>query len=296
MIDSKKLKTGLMAIVMAGLLSSTAQATPFQPVMDEFWIVKNGSELFRDSFNDGFLPPTGPDGATTYFNSAQAGLGGMTTETGGKLTITPSLGAQTLITGTSADTFTGGTRANRGGLNSLSISDSVEIHGLFDLSSLPTITGQQFGIRFTDRDSNNTGDDIIQLSVVKSGVSGDIGVRFAELDFVADTSETAGFMSISSLLPSAFQIELILTKAAGSNIIEASYNLVDSFNVSVGGGALDNINNVTLSALSIYNGEGYTRGQFFATDTNVPVPEPGVLGSMLVGLVGLGLARWKLAA
>lgn len=284
------------AIAILPFLSMSASATPFQPVMDEFWIVKNGTELFRDSFNGGGLPPSGPDGATTYFSGAQAGLGGMTGETGGKLTMTPALGSQTLITGFFADTFTGGTRANITGANSLSISNSVEIHGLFDLSSVPTITGQQFGIRFTDRNNTNTGDDIIQLSVVKSGISGDIGVRFAELDFVADTSETAGFASITSLLPSASQIELVLTKAAGSNNVFASYNLLDAFNNSVGGGTLDNINNVTLSALSIYNGETYTRGQFFATDTGVLISEPAAFATMLIGLAGLGYTRRKRAA
>ena len=109
----------------------------------------------------------GPDGAATYFNAAQAGLAGMTGESGGKLTMTPALGAQSLISGFYADTFTGGTRADISGGNSLSITNSVEIHGLFDLSALPTITGQQFGIRFTDRNNLNTGHDIIQLSGVK---------------------------------------------------------------------------------------------------------------------------------
>ena len=52
------------AIAVIGL-SSAAHATPFQPAIDEFWIVKNGNEIFRDSFSDGVLPPSGPDGATT---------------------------------------------------------------------------------------------------------------------------------------------------------------------------------------------------------------------------------------
>ena len=272
-------------------LGGGVSATPFQPVMDEFWIVRNGGEIFRDSFNDGILPPSGPDGAATYFSAAQSGLAGMTSETGGKLTITPALGAQTLITGNFADTFTGGTRADITGGNSLSITNSVEIHGRFDLSSLPTITGQQFGIRFNDRTASNTGDDIIQLS--KSSVSGNIGVRLAELDFVADTVELADFISIQSLLPSASQIELVLTKAANSNIVEASYILRDAFNVVVGGGALDNINNVTGDPLTIYNPEGYTRAQFFATDTGVPLPEPGVLALFAAGLAGLCCTRRK---
>ena len=52
-------------LVAAGLLiaatSAPAFAIPFTPQLDEFWIVKDGTEIFRDSFNDGALPPSGPD-------------------------------------------------------------------------------------------------------------------------------------------------------------------------------------------------------------------------------------------
>ncbi len=291
--------TLISALAFTSMLSAQVAAMPFNPVMDEFWIVKNGSELFRDSFSDGLLPPNGPDGAATYSNSPQAGTGGFTGESNGKLTMTPALGAQTLITGTVADTFTGGLRlasTNPASSNGLAITDDIEIHGLFDLTSLPGVSGQQFGIRLTDRSTGNTGDDVIQLSVIKSSVSGNIGVRLAELDFVADTSQTADFDSISSLLPSASQIELVITKAAGTNIIGASYTLLNAFNVSVGGGVLDNINNVTLGALSVYNGENFTRAQFFSTDTGVPIPAPAPFATLLIGLAGLGYARRKRAA
>ena len=59
-------------------LGGPASAAPFTPVIDEFWIVRNGTEIFRDSFSDGIVPASGPDGATTYFTAAQAGLAGMT--------------------------------------------------------------------------------------------------------------------------------------------------------------------------------------------------------------------------
>ncbi len=121
-------------------------------------------------------------------------------------------------------------------------------------------------------------------------------LSFDVLDFVADTSQTADFDSISSLLPSASQIELVITKAAGTNIIGASYTLLNAFNVSVGGGVLDNINNVTLGALSVYNGENFTRAQFFSTDTGVPIPAPAPFATLLIGLAGLGYARRKRAA
>src|SRR4051812_42232882 len=81
--------------IACAAVAGTAHAVPFQSVIDEFWIVKNGGEIFRDSFSDGLLPTTGPDGASTY---SVAGSAGMTSESGGKLTMTPSLGTGSVIT------------------------------------------------------------------------------------------------------------------------------------------------------------------------------------------------------
>jgi len=76
-----KTKCGIVtpaAIVLALLISTnTAKAAPFQAVMDEFVIIKDTAQLFRDSFTDGVLPPSGPAGASTYNVN---GAGGFTTE------------------------------------------------------------------------------------------------------------------------------------------------------------------------------------------------------------------------
>lgn len=279
-------------------LGATASAAPFAPVMDEFWIVKNGGEIFRDSFNDGILPVDGPDGPNTYSNSVFSGLGGFTSETGGKLTMTPSLGVPTLITGTTADTFTGGLRlasTNPASPAGLAITDDVEIHGLFDLSNLPTISGQQFGIRFIDRSNVINGNDIIQLSVAKSSVTGNIIVRTADLDFDANTADLAGAVSIQSLLPSASQIELVLHKAANSNVVDASYIVYDVSMAIIGSGTVDNINDVTGLPLTVYNGENFTRAQFFATDTGVPLPAPASLAVLALGVAAFGALRRRKA-
>lgn len=289
------LSRALVAAALAVIgLSSAAHATPFQPAIDEFWIVKNGNEIFRDSFSDGVLPPSGPDGATTYSTLPQAGLGGMTSESGGRLTMTPSLGAPTLITGSFADTFTGGLRlasTNPASPNYLGLSDSFEIRGLFDMTSLPTVTGQTFGIRATDRAGAGTGNDVAQLSVVKSAITGEIGIRLAELDFIGDTIDTVDFVSIQSVLASAAQVELVISKAAGSNIIGASFSVFDGSAGLLQAGTLDVINNVTLNPLTLFNGEGFTRAQFFSGDTGVPIPEPALAPLFAAALAGLGLAR-----
>ncbi len=279
-------------------LGASASAAPFTPVIDEFWIVKNSTEIFRDSFNDGIVPVSGPDGAATYVNSPTSGIAGFTSESGGKLTMTPSLGTPTLVTGTTADTFTGGLRAfstNPAAPGGFAFTDDIEIHGLFDMSNLPTISGQQFGIRFNDRTNLNTGDDIPQLSVAMSSVTGNIIVRTVDLDFAGNTADLAGAVSIQGLLPTANQIELVLHKAANSNVVDASYIVYDVSMTVIGSGTVDNINDVTGLPLTVYNGENFSRAQFFSTDTGVPIPAPASLAIFGLGVAAFGALRRRKA-
>ena len=286
--------------VVSGI-SAGASAAPFTPVMDEFFIVKNSSEIFRDSFSDGILPPSGPDGPNTYSNSPQAGLGGMTSESGGKLTMTPALGSPTLIVGGLADTFTGGLRLRSTSPASgdfLGQSDSFEIHGLFDLANLPGVTGQKFGIRATDIAGPGTGDDVAELTVSKDMISGDIGIRLLEIDFIANTVELADFISIQGVLGSAAQIELVISKNAGLSTVDASFTVFDAGMSVLQSGVLDNINNTTGNPITLYNGESFTRAQFMSLDTGIPVSvsEPTTLAILGLGLAGLGFVRRRRAA
>jgi hypothetical protein len=178
----------LTALVIGSLfsLAGGAASASFMPVLDEFWIIKGGDQIFRDSFGDGVLPPRGPDGPSTYVTLGQPG---MTSETGGRLTMTPALGDRVLITTTLADVTTAGLRSlavSPDNPNILDQANSFEIHGLFDMSSLPAITGQSFGVRANDRapalgfDGNNT----FYLFVGVSETTGDVGVflRFHSVD------------------------------------------------------------------------------------------------------------------
>ncbi|HEX9835753.1 MAG TPA: hypothetical protein VGB90_02805, partial [Alphaproteobacteria bacterium] len=161
-------------------------------MIDEFWVVKDTalaipSEIFRDSFGDGVVPPSGPDGAATY---GVFGPGGMTSEAGGKLTMTPSLGEPTVVTTTFADTSTQVTRILSANpavdpANFLGVGASFEIHGLYDMSSLPEVVGQSFGIRAIDRSSvpANEGDNTISFSVANSSMTGEVIVLLQLVDF-----------------------------------------------------------------------------------------------------------------
>lgn len=278
------------ALAVSVLLSGPARAS-FMPVMDEFWVVKNGNEIFRDPFDDGALPPSGPDDAITSSGDTYTvnGAGGMTSESGGKLTMTPSLGAPSLISGINVELFTGTIRilsTNPANPNFLGQSDSFEIHGLFDLV-LPGQSGQAYGIRATDRSSTTDGKDVLALFVGKSPVTGDIVVASRELDFSANSADLVDSISIQSDLASAVQVELIISKQANSDLLAASFMLYDTSMTLVDSGTLDNHNNVTGDPVQIYTDVAFTRPQFYATD----VPEPGTLIAFGLGLAALGVMR-----
>ena len=277
-------------LLLLSLATVSALATPFKPILDEFWVVKDSNEIFRDSFDNSVPPPSGPDGTGTY---SMHGAGGITGETGGKLTMTPSLGEPVVITTTYADLATSGMRmlsTDNTNPNFLGFDSSFEINGLFDMSNIPMITGQSFGIRASDRalGLGNEGNNTFYLFVGVHSITDEVGVFLRVHDFTTNSSVVLWSSPIASLLSVADQIELILSKDAGSNMLNASYFLYDIADVTRGSGSKNN-------AGAIYDGEDYIRAQFVSTD-RVPIPEPATMllfGTGLAGVAGLVRRRKK---
>lgn len=297
MITIRSLVTKVIGMLIVSA-SGFASAMPFTPILDEFWIVKSTAaagpaEIFRDSFGDGAVPPSGPDGATTYFGVGHAA---MTSESGGKLTMTPSLGNLVGISGTTAEYSTTASRSlatNPANPNFLGVDSAFSIHGLFDMSNLPTVNGQSFGIRATDRalGIGNLGDNTYALFVGMSEITSDITVALRHENFVTNVSTRLDSISIQSLLPTAGQIELVLSKAAGASELLASFILYDN---STTPGILGSGSIGAASTLSIYLGEDYIRGGFQSTDA-VAVPEPATLALLGLGFAGMTFARKRKA-
>ena len=301
--------TRILAVAaVAALISVNANAIPFNPVLDEFWITKNLTvagdpiEIFRDSFNDGVVPPSGPDSNSTYFVIGPAGMASETVGTPiqGKLTMDPILGISGFNPEGNINILTRARRLlsrNSANDNFLGFADSFSVNTLFALSSLPDVPASGFGVRIEDRaaDNPNAGDDIVLLEVARSRISGNLLILFQELDFSTSNQDTLDAILLQPILdahPTATQIQLSITKEADMNVVGGFFTLFDAIGEILLKQMVDNVGNESNLAVEIYGGETFTRGVFQAR-TQIVVPEPSTLTLFAVGLAGLGFMGWR---
>lgn len=288
------------AAAMALLWSGSAEATVFS--FDEFYIERGATtgtrtEIFRDSFNDGTLPPSGPDdGITTSGDTYTVFGNGFVSEnasSNGRLLVDSELGGYA-INPTGADRLFNRARrqisTNPSGSQTLTEASSFSVNALLDLTILPANPGEAFGLRLEDNSGGNpnAGNDRIALEVRRSNTSGNLGVSFNGLDFFGVPIENFGFVLLQPLLDTytaADQILLSMTKDENTKLLGAEFSLLS------GGSALytqslDTLGDTSGVNAQLFSDELFTRAAI-TTIQRAPIPEPGTIAVLCAGLVGL---------
>ncbi len=289
MISAKTSKTLCTCLSVIGLLSviTPASATVFS--IDEFKISRpasasnpTGSVAFLDSFDNGVPPPNAPNfnngNAASYTVTGVAGP-----EANGSLNFDTALGAVRDAVGRPGQNLVFDARINTNILNTdttngLKAANTFIVDGLFNLTALPVLPREGFGIRLSDSGiSGGTGNDILDL-FVRQNASGTLVIEFRRVDLVADFITSYGSFVYA---PGHDQVLLELSKLdATTKAVQASFAYVDA---GVTGGFT-----TFGTTADIFNGENATRASFRATS---PIPIPPTIFLSLLGLAAMVTVR-----
>jgi hypothetical protein len=302
-------KTVLFTATAAILMSASANATVFS--FYEFFIKKvtltiTRTEIFRDSFNDGALPPSGPDDGVTTSGDTYTVTGSVfiseNAGSSGKLLIDSAQGILTTNPNGSEVLFNRARRirsTNPSSSAALNETTSWTVNALIDLTTLPAAPGESLGIRVEDNSgaNRNAGNDRIAMDLRRSTVTGELGVNFRGLNFEGvpiDTFDMFGIESLLSSNPGADQILLSIKKDLDLEGGETTSNILTAeFSLFSGGShllsqALDNVGNTSGETAAVFSDEAFTRAALFSIER---VPEPGSMAVFGLGLAGLAALR-----
>lgn len=287
----------LSAILL--VMSSLAQATAFS--IDEFTITRNGSMFFQDTFDNGDPMVTGytfSNGNTAVYDTLPAVLPG--TESGSRYVIDPTLGEAMnsplsglpiYIQRVRVVTNTSNNAADLG--RGLKDDDSFTVTGVFDLVE-PTLAGERYGVRISDRASGGTYDDVVEVTMQLTS-SGTL-VQFREQDVVnhnynvfGSVEFTAAALGLSDADFAMYdQIAFILDRSTATSDIFGSFRLFDR------DGVLGDYTYNFAGGATIFEGERFTTAEFIAVVPQSSVPEASSLSMLVLGLLALGgLSRRK---
>jgi len=255
------------ALTLLTVVASVPAHAAFVFYADNFSVTKNGSPLFSDDFSNGVPPPSAPNFLT---NNAPASYSvyGTVGESGGKLILdssgaVPSTGpvpglVQNVILNTNTSDLP--SDASLGLKSDMTFS----VSGLFDLVA-PGPAGEGYGVRLTDYTSTHTGNDIIDLLLMRDADNSlSVGLRHVDL-----TLGTITWLEAITADPFHQQILLSLSKPdSGSSAIHAEFAYVDS-------GVTGSFTSFTTTPTD-FNGETYTSAGIH-TLTPVPLPAAGWL-------------------
>jgi hypothetical protein len=227
---------------------------PFSFAVDEMKVVKNGNQVFDDSFAQA-PPVAGTFGSSTVQFITQ---GSTWTDVGGK-GIMSATGVQILPTVNGAEVLARlGTNNQDESISSGGLKENATftVSTTFDLT-VPQFAGQQYGIDLNDSAATHNNDEMVELYVVGDGHGG-ATVRLVQADFATTT-----FTTLASQVLTADQL-------AGNNQIELDLaHLTKDTSGITGSFELLNDGSVTGSETfevtgHVFNNTTYTRADIFA--------------------------------
>jgi PEP-CTERM motif len=272
---------GVLICLLSMLWSSPSHAIIVS--LDQFTITQGSTTVLNDPFSGASPPPSGPNGANTYIVQGTFPAG---SESGGLLQLNSANG---VLTANAPET----PRLFQGAENFSLLNNSAVLveTGLFNLTIPPGPGFSAYGIRFSDNFPNATPahpGQLVQLFVEFNATSQQAEIAYILQDFVTHTI-TQLDSPVLLLLPSGGADQILLTldeQNAGGSFFGSYQFYKGGSPVSGAGGGGIFADGLALPGFS--TGAQEIRGQFFAAQG---VPEPGTWLLVVVGMVGLSLAR-----
>ena len=254
-------------------------------LIDNFSVMRNSTFWYNDDFGDGIEPPSG---GFFFPNTPNQSVGtysvppGVIIETGGRAILDGHDPASPFSFGSGVGHFvalnsnTSNSPADLG--SGLKVDDDFTVEGRFEL--ITPDSNQNYGIRVTDSNGSNLGDDTIQLTVQASPAGG-LFLNMSRINFV---NQTTTFIGSTQIHPQPGDDQIVLRlhhQASNPGVITASYELLDNGIVTGGGGHPGSAQIFGLSTPgNLADDELYTRAQFVAGESVVPTMLNGQYGSL----------------
>jgi hypothetical protein len=266
-------------LLAAAIGSPSAHA--IEVAIDQFLVIRNDTTFFNDTFADGIVPPSGPNGSATYNVS---GTIPSTAESGGLLLLDsangdPSANAQGDARLSVRVRLQSDITANLGpGLKS---DDTLALSGIFTLTAPPGPDNAEYSIRFNDA-SGGGAHQLVQLQVRFNPNTGAPEIRYLQQDFDAGTITALGSAAFA---PPAGADRIMLTMSRPDVL---NHNFFGSYSYLAAGSVIAGAGGSFATAGQMFEGENFVRAEFNVSEA---IPEPGTLALLLVGLAGMAATR-----
>lgn len=279
-------------------------AHAYTVLLDQFVVTKNSNDgsggnpvYLNETFSDGIPLPT-TEATFPSGNPITTSTFGGWQESGGRAIADSSLTTPrtSIFSGNSINLTSFRFNTNGDPLpdaRGLKKDDTIEVRGLFDLSSTLGVSGG-YSIELRDSGFGGANDDRARLGM-RSDESGNLSIRFRDMD--ASTGNVI-VLDDDMLMAGHSQILFVLRHEANTGDVSASYAYVDTLlDISdTDSAAYQGLTFIQMTGTaSIFNGEDWTRAGVTVTES-AAIPAPATLALFGLGLAGVVFARRRRAA